>query len=108
MRQAEIEIHTWLGAHLSDSGGALAAVLHCRVKGSELLLKDFEEPLVVLASFCQRILDSDYLLKNSFARRASNWDERWANGPTSSATVHRGTPTTPTQSRPSRRRCADF
>jgi hypothetical protein len=63
MRQAEIEIQSWLSAHLSDSGGALGSVLHRRVKGSELLLKNFEEPLAVLASFCQRILDSDYLLK---------------------------------------------
>src|SRR6187401_3683848 len=51
MRQAETEIGSWLRSHLTDSGGALEVVLHRRVKGSELLLNNFEEPLVVLASY---------------------------------------------------------
>ena len=63
MQQAEIEIGSWLRSHLIDSGGALEVVLHRYVKGSELLLNNFEQPLVVLASYCQRVLDSDYLLK---------------------------------------------
>src|SRR6187401_474089 len=62
MQQAEIEIGSWLRSHLTDSGGALEVVLHRRVKGSELLLNNFEEPLVVLASYCQQVLSSDYLL----------------------------------------------
>src|SRR5262245_49319083 len=63
MQQAEMEIGSWLGSHLSDAGGALVIVLHRRVKESEFLLNNFEEPLVVLASYCYRILGSDYLLK---------------------------------------------
>jgi hypothetical protein len=63
MQQAEVEIETWLKSHLADAGGALQVVLHRQVKGSELLLNNFEQPLVVLASYCQRVLDSDYLLK---------------------------------------------
>src|SRR3954466_5626670 len=63
MQQAEIEVGTWLRSNLTDSGGALEVVLHRRVKGSELLLNNFDEPLVVLASYCQQVLDSDYLLK---------------------------------------------
>lgn len=63
MRQAEIEIGSWLRSNLSDAGGALGVVLHRYVKGSELLLNNFEEPLVVLASYCQKVLNSDYLLK---------------------------------------------
>ena len=38
-------------------------VLHRNVKGSELLLNNFDQPLVVLANYCQRVLDSDYLLE---------------------------------------------
>lgn len=63
MQQAEIEIGSWLRSHLADHGGSLETVLHRRVKGSELLLNNFEQPLVVLASYCQQVLNSDYLLK---------------------------------------------
>ena len=62
MQQAEIEIGSWLESHLVDAGGSLEVVLHRRVKGSELLLSNFDQPLVVLASYCQRVLSSDYLL----------------------------------------------
>jgi hypothetical protein len=63
MQQAEIEIASWLRSHLLDAGGALRVVLHRDVKGSDLLLNDFDRPLVVLASYCQRVLESDYLLE---------------------------------------------
>ncbi len=63
LQQAEIEIASWLRDHLADSGGALEVVLHRYVKGSDLLLNGFDQPLVVLAGCCQRVLDSDYLLK---------------------------------------------
>jgi hypothetical protein len=62
MQQAEIEIEYWLRGHLADAGGALQVVLHRHVKGSELLLNNFDQPLVVLAGYCQRVLDSDYLM----------------------------------------------
>src|SRR5262249_44815878 len=63
MQQAEVEIESWLRSHLADSGGALQVVLHRHVKESELLLNNFDQPLAVLAGYCQRVLDSDYLLK---------------------------------------------
>src|SRR3954468_23473079 len=63
MQQAEIEIEYWLRGHLADAGGALQVVLHRHVKGSELLLNNFDQPLVVLASYCRRVLDSNYLLE---------------------------------------------
>ena len=63
MQQAEMEIESWLRSHLADAGGALQVVLHRDVTGSELLLINFDHPLVVLASYCRRVLDSDYLLK---------------------------------------------
>jgi hypothetical protein len=63
MQQAEVEIASWLERHLADVGGALQVVLHRQVKGSELLLNNFDQPLVVLAAYCRRVLDSDYLLE---------------------------------------------
>jgi len=63
MQQAEIEIESCLRNHLADAAGTLQVVLHRNVKGSELLLNNFEQPLVVLAAWCQRVLDSDYLLE---------------------------------------------
>jgi hypothetical protein len=72
-QEAEIEIGSWLKSHLTDSGGALHVVLHRYVKGSELLVNNFEEPLVVLAGYCKRVLDSDYLL-NELVRDA---DAEW-------------------------------
>jgi hypothetical protein len=63
MEQAQIEIESWLRDHLVDAGGALPVVLNRYVKGSELLLNNFDRPLVVLADYCKRVLDSDYLLK---------------------------------------------
>lgn len=63
MQQAEFEIETCLRCHLADAGGGLEVVLNRRVKGSELLLNNFDQPLVVLASYCQRVLSSAYLLK---------------------------------------------
>jgi hypothetical protein len=63
MQQAQLEIGAWLRSHLADAGGALEVVLHRRVQGSELLLHNYDQPLVVLAGYCQRVLDSDYLLE---------------------------------------------
>lgn len=63
MQQAEIEVESWLRTHLADAGGELEVVLHRQIKGSDLLLNNFDQPLVALAGHCQRVLDSDYLLE---------------------------------------------
>jgi hypothetical protein len=73
MQQAEYEIESWLSSHVVDAGGALKVVLHRHVKRSDLLLDNFDKPLVVLANYCQRVLDSDYLLAE-FVRDA---DVEW-------------------------------
>lgn len=62
-QQAEAAIEHWLSSEMLDSTGALRAVLARRVKGSELLLEDYDQPLVVLARYCQIMLDSDYGLQ---------------------------------------------
>jgi hypothetical protein len=73
MQQAGVEIETWLGRHLMDAGGGLQVVLLRGVKGSDLLLNDFDQPLDVLASYCQRILSSDYLLKELVRAADIEW-----------------------------------
>src|SRR5262245_32142403 len=62
LEQADVEIASWLRIHLADAGGALGAVVHRDVKESEQLLDNLDQPLVVLAGYCRRVLDSDYLL----------------------------------------------
>jgi hypothetical protein len=73
MQQAEMEIGSWLRIHLADAGGGLEVVLHRHVKGSELLLNNFDEPLVVLASYCQQVLNSDYHLKELVREADVEW-----------------------------------
>jgi hypothetical protein len=63
LQQAGVEIETWLRHHLADTGGALEIVLLRRIKESELLLEHFDQPLVVLGTYCRKVLDSDYLLE---------------------------------------------
>jgi hypothetical protein len=73
IEQAASEIQSWLRVHLVDSGGALEAVLQRHVKGSEMLLNNFDQPLVVLAGCCQRILDSEYLLSELVRAADIEW-----------------------------------
>jgi hypothetical protein len=73
LQRAEIEIASWLRSHLGDSGGALEIVLHRGVKGSELLLHSSDRPLVVLAGYCQQVLDSDHLLKELVRHADIEW-----------------------------------
>jgi hypothetical protein len=80
MQHAQAEIRTWLRSHLTDAGGALEVVLHRRVMGSDLLLDNPDQPLDVLASYCQRILDSKYHLEELVRDADIEWgrmmDER--------------------------------
>jgi len=61
--QAQMQIEAWLRTHLIDSDGALRAVLFRDVRGSDSLLNNFDQPLVVLAGYCQRLLHTDHLLE---------------------------------------------
>jgi hypothetical protein len=72
-QQAEAEIETWLNDHLSAGEGELQVVLLRRVKGNELLLNNFDQPLVVLAAFCRQVLDSDYLLRELVREADVEW-----------------------------------
>jgi hypothetical protein len=61
--QACAEIENWLTGHLPPANGELQVAMLRRIRASELLLHDYERPLLLLAACCKRVLDSDYLLK---------------------------------------------
>ena len=73
VQQAETEIGTWLGSHLSDGGGALRVVLHRHLKGSPLLLDNLDRPLVALAEYCRKLLAVDSLLKDIVSEADVEW-----------------------------------
>ncbi len=73
MRQAEIEIETWLGRNLLDSGGGLKLALNRRVKGSELLLTGYDQPLVALGDYCRQVCESEYLLAEVVREADVEW-----------------------------------
>ena len=79
-QQAENEVGTWLGANVSDSGGALRVVLHRHLKGSGLLLDNVDRPLLALADYCRRILASDERIEELVQEADLEWgramDER--------------------------------
>jgi hypothetical protein len=81
MEQAGIEIETWLRRHLIDPDGALQVVLLRNVRGSELLLNNFDQPLVVLAGFCQRVLDADDVLREVVREADIEWGRVFAERP---------------------------
>ncbi len=72
-QQAEAEIETFLDRHLKSPAGALSAVLLRRVKNSDLLLSNLDEPLVVLASLIQQILDSESRLQELVREADVEW-----------------------------------
>ena len=76
MQEAETGIGTWLRSNLTDTTGALQAVLHCQLKGSELLLNNLDQPLLALADYCQRVLASDYHLEELVREADVEWGRR--------------------------------
>lgn len=72
-RQAEAEVDDLLRQRLTDVGECLRLVLRRRVGESELLLANLEQPLVVLAAWVQRVLDSDYLLRDLVREVDEEW-----------------------------------
>lgn len=73
LRQAEIEIGLWLENHLAGADGALRVVLHRYVRASEFMLHNFDKPLLALAGCCQRVIDSDYLLRELVREADVEW-----------------------------------
>jgi hypothetical protein len=77
--QAELEIEEYLRRHLADSGGAMRSVL-LRHLGDSLLKSDYNQPLVALAEYIPRVLESEHLLEEIVREADAEWgrvhDER--------------------------------
>src|SRR5262245_46967797 len=72
-QQAEVEIENYLRGHLPDAAGILPLVLYRRVKVSQLLLDNYDQPLLVLACCVQKTLDSAYLLAELVRDADTEW-----------------------------------
>ncbi len=72
-QQAEAKIEGFLGRHLIDAADSLSIVLLRHVQNSELLLENLNQPLVVLANYVQRVLDSEYLLAELVRETDAEW-----------------------------------
>jgi len=80
-QQAEAELESFLERHLNSPAGALSVVLLRQVKQSDLLLNNPDAPLVVLASFIQRILASEYLLQELVREADFEWGRTYGERP---------------------------
>jgi hypothetical protein len=80
LEQAVAEIQDYLDRHLADSARVLSGVLLRQVRGSELLLKSFEQPLVGLAGYVQYVLGCEHALRELVREADVEWgrlfDER--------------------------------
>jgi hypothetical protein len=72
-QQAEVVIQEFLGQHLADSAGALPRVMLRQVSESKLLLDNLDQPLVVLTGYLERVLGSEYLLKELVREADVEW-----------------------------------
>jgi len=72
-QQAEAAIDNWLTLHLNSSQDALKAVLLQQLAQSELLLNNFDQPLVVLAGHCRQVLGSEHLLADLVRDSDAEW-----------------------------------
>ncbi len=79
-QQAEAQIEAYLNRNLRDGTGVLSAILLREVTESELLVANMDQPLIVLASYVQRVLDSEYRLQELVRQSDMEWgrvfDER--------------------------------
>ena len=71
--QTKAEIERYIRQHLFDSSGSLPLVLLRQVSNSELLLANFDQPLIVLACYVQHVLDSEYLLAELVREVDTQW-----------------------------------
>lgn len=79
--QAVVEIENWLKPHMTVANGELQVVLLRHIKESELLLNNFDQPLAVLATYCQRVLDSDHQLRELVRETDVEWGRVFSERP---------------------------
>jgi len=80
-KQAQTAIEEFLSHQLNDSAGALRVVLKRRIAGSEHLLTHFEQPLVFMAEYLQKVLASDYALKEIVNEADIEWGQIFGERP---------------------------
>ena len=72
-RQAENAIGMWLRADVTDSAGALRAVLQRHLNGSEQLLDNVENPLSAAEAYCRQVLASEHRLRELVREADVEW-----------------------------------
>jgi hypothetical protein len=80
-QQAEAAIESFLDRHLNSPAGALSVVLLRQVKACDLLLNNPDGPLVTLASFVQRVLASEHLLRELVRESDIEWGRTYGERP---------------------------
>jgi len=80
-QQAVVEIENWLRHRMAAGEGELQTVLLRRIEGSELLLDNYDQPLVLLATFCKQVLESDDRLRELVREADVEWGRVFAERP---------------------------
>ncbi len=80
-QQADVAIQEYLARNLADAAGVLPSILLRQVRDSELLLANLDLPLVVLADYLQRVLGSEYLLKELVREADVEWGRTFGERP---------------------------
>ena len=81
-RQAALAIENFLDRHLIDSEAALGEVLLRQARESEVLFKmSYEQPLVALARFVERILSSEGRLQTFVTEVDAYWGRMYYERP---------------------------
>jgi hypothetical protein len=75
-QEAATAIGIWLSSNLTDSTGALQALLHRRLKESSLLLNNLDHPLIALADYCRQVLASEQHLTDLVREADVEWGRR--------------------------------
>ena len=80
-RQAELAIEHYLRKQLPDAEGALLVVLQRRVKESEILMKNYEQPFEVLFRVIKSLLDSEERLRRFVGQVDTEWGRLYSERP---------------------------
>ncbi len=72
-QQSEVEIEEYLKRHLGDATDILTGILVRSIKGSDILVKNYDKPLCALGDGIRRVLGSDYLLKELVRQADVEW-----------------------------------
>lgn len=72
-KQAELEIENYLRSQVTVIGDELSVALFRRVRDSELLLNNYDQPRVALARFVQHVIKTPYLLQELVSDADIEW-----------------------------------